>query len=110
MKVKDGVRLSDLQLPMRVVLIEADKLWKSEGFELVVTSTGDGVHSPGSLHPYGYAVDFRTWANDQGAQWGMDFKQRMAQKLNQRIGSDYQVLPKRTHIHVEYEKALELEQ
>ena len=107
MKVKAGVKLSDLQMPMRRVLVEAAKLWESEGYVLTITSTGDGVHSPGSLHPYGYAVDFRTWRkNAPGVQWPSSFRQSMAQRLADALGPNYQVLPESTHIHVEYQKAL----
>lgn len=107
MKVKTGVKLSDLQMPMRLVLIEADALWKSEGFDLTITSAGDGVHSAGSLHPYGYAVDFRTWQKRKpGIQWPMPFKREMAKRLLQRLGPKYQVIPESTHIHVEYQHAL----
>ena len=60
MKLKDGVVLLGLQLQMRVVLMTAESIWKAHGQELVITSTAEGVHSSGSLHPYGYAVDLRT--------------------------------------------------
>jgi len=95
MKVKSGVKLVGLQLEMRKILIEADKIWKDRGQELVITSTTDGVHSPGSLHPYGYAIDLRTRYFD-----AVDH-QAIALILQTKLGSKYDVIVHRTHIHVE---------
>ena len=60
MKIKEGVVLAGLQLPMRRASIEADKIWRNLGQELVVTAGLDGAHSAGSLHYYGYALDLRS--------------------------------------------------
>ena len=59
MKLKNGVIISGLRIEMRPVLIEAEKIWKENGDELVVTAGLDGVHSSASLHYYGYALDLR---------------------------------------------------
>ena len=103
MKVKEGVKLAGLQLPMRKVLVEASKLWDTFGAELVVTSTTDGVHSPGSLHPYGYAVDLRThyFKDDQ--------HQMLANELRYQLGNVYDVIVHPTHIHVEWDRAKYIE-
>jgi hypothetical protein len=95
MKVKDGVKLRDLQFIMREVLITADKIWSKYGQELVVTSTGEGVHSPGSLHYYGLAVDFRNhYFNDK--------TKKLAYKdLLKELGDRYTVILEDTHVHVQ---------
>ena len=100
LKTKDGVILYGLNIKMRPVLLYADSIWKSLGQELVITSTTDGVHSPGSLHPYGFAVDLRSnyFTNEQKAE--------ACNKLRSRLGSSYSVVPEPTHIHVEYRKIL----
>lgn len=97
MKVKDGVLLFGLQLEMREVLIEADIVYKKHGQELVVTSTTDGVHSPGSMHPYGYAIDFRTWYFDSEEQI------KVRDELADALGDMYDVVLETTHLHVEYD-------
>ncbi len=97
MKVKRGVVLAGLNLRMRKVLIEADHLWKVYGYELVITSALDGVHSPGSLHPYGYALDFRTRYFDK------KHHKDIVVSLNHRLGEGYQVILHKTHIHVEFD-------
>ena len=85
-----------LQLPMREVLKQANWLWKKHGQELVVTSALDGEHSAGSLHYYGYAVDFRT-------RYFSDLKsQEIVQELQRILGDDYTVIFEVNHIHVQY--------
>jgi len=97
MKVKDGVSLFGLKIEMRIVLKEADRIWKSYGHELVVTSTTDGVHSAGSYHPYGYAVDLRT------NYFGELEVDAVAQELRNILSFFYDVVVESTHIHVEYD-------
>ena len=99
MKVKDGVQLRDLQLEIRIVLKAAEIIWAQHGQELVVTSTADGVHSAGSLHPYGYAVDFRI------DYFGAVVQDLVAHKLRAALPAGYQVYREATHIHIEFDDA-----
>jgi len=99
MKLKNGVIISGLRIEMRPVLIEAEKIWKENGDELVVTAGLDGVHSAGSLHYYGYAVDLRIRNFDKNSIPGI------AARLKSSLSSDYDVILHNTHIHVEYDKA-----
>ena len=101
MKFKDDVIITGLQLQMRKVLIVADKIWKEHGQELVVTSALDGTHSAGSLHYYGYALDFRS------RYFSEEDKIIVSNKLRKRLGSDYDIIVHKTHIHVEYNRILE---
>lgn len=96
MKIKFGVRMAGLQLPMRKVLKEAEKLWKEHGKELVVTAALDGTHSAGSYHYYGYALDFRTrYFSKQKARL-------IAEKLKKILGQKYTVVFEGNHIHVQF--------
>ena len=82
----------------------AEKLWKAYGEECVITS-GDEivneqrrfVHSTGSLHYYGLALDFRTRYFKPGVIM------KLARALRIEIGNDYDVVIEKTHIHVEYD-------
>ncbi len=113
MKIKDGVIMQGLQLEMRFILIEADKIWKELGEELVITSALDGTHSAGSLHYYGYALDFRTrYFDDVRVQSAYDklVEFKKSEKAIYYSESDYPILSNRfdivkhkTHMHVEYE-------
>lgn len=102
MQIKEGVSLVGLKLVMRPVLVTAAKIWKRYGQELVVTCGPGGTHSPGSLHPYGYALDLRSRYFDAGT------KIYVIESLQKELGADYDVISHRTHIHVEYDKILKM--
>lgn len=100
------VNLNGLELPMRAVLRIAAEIWASNNYPFVVTSARDGLHHPGSLHYYGLAVDLRTWLTSYGPQWGNDTRNGIAGTLALELANvspHYQVIPERTHIHIEYD-------
>jgi hypothetical protein len=97
MKIKSGVDMSGLRIEMRAPLKIADRLWRERGQELVVTSALDGEHSAGSLHYFGYALDFRTRYFDEQTV------KELADNLRNKLGSHYDVIIHSTHMHVEYE-------
>ena len=94
---KDGVSLESLGLPMAQVLAEAQAVWKQLGQPLVVTETAGGVHSAGSRHYMGWAVDLRSRYFSQVQ------KQMAVQMLRERLGDEYDVVAEATHVHVEYD-------
>jgi hypothetical protein len=103
MKIKQGVSIQNLKVEMRPVLIAADNIWRSYNKELVITSGQDGVHSAGSLHYYGYAVDLRTH------YFTVDEKKAAARFLRLRLAivdKRYYVREEQTHIHVEWRGAV----
>ena len=101
LKVKDDtVNIWGLQPEMQVVLQTASQLWSQHGSELVVTCARDGLHSPGSMHYYGYAVDLRTW------DFSDPMKRKVADLLQGRLAQHspyYDVVLHDTHIHVEFD-------
>ncbi|TET65819.1 hypothetical protein E3J49_00645 [Candidatus Bathyarchaeota archaeon] len=100
MKTKSGALISGLKIEMRKVLVLADKVWTKHNQELVITSGLDGTHSPGSLHPYGYAVDLRS-------RYFKDNEDEVvASELRTKLGDKYNVVLHSTHIHVEYDAIL----
>lgn len=62
MKIKAGAIISGLQPIMRPVLKAAESIWKTHGQSdgVTITEGVGGLHSAGSWHYYGYAVDLRT--------------------------------------------------
>jgi hypothetical protein len=98
--IKQGVIMQGLRPEMRPVLIQASSLWFLNGQKLVITSALEGEHSPGSLHYYGYALDFRTRYFDEKT------KLRIANELQLELGSKYEVHLETNHIHVEYSQIL----
>jgi len=104
-EVKDSsVNIWGLKVQMQPVLKNAEKIWESRGKGLVITSARDGIHSAGSLHYYGYAVDLRA-----SEAWGYTPTEItvLVEELHSELGSDYQIIRHDSHIHVEYEKAKE---
>lgn len=101
MKIKQGASLNGLKLEMRKALLAADLIWSKHGKELVVTSGTDGEHSAGSLHYYGYALDFRT-------HYFTDRQKKLAAEELVTTLSPYgfRVIKHKTHIHVEYRRTL----
>jgi hypothetical protein len=103
-KIKEGASLQGLKLIMRPVLQAADRIWSNYGQELVITSGTDSAHSSGSLHYYGFAVDFRTRYFDEPDRHKVFKELSDDLRLKNR---DYCVIWHPTHIHVEYRGVLE---
>ena len=101
MRVKDqSVNIWGLELCMQPVLRAAENIWRQEGRTegVTITSARDGIHSAGSLHYYGRAVDLRThyWA-------GALQRERVAQRLRGALDDSYDVVVHNSHIHCEYD-------
>lgn len=111
MIVKDEtVSLVGIQPIMRHAMRWADIVWRDLGQECVITAgteavKNDGsnelVHSAGSLHYSGLALDFRTRYFDDGGDEAAD---KLEDMLLDRFSSGrFQVIQHKTHIHVEFE-------
>ncbi len=103
MKIKSGVIIQGLHASMRSALMKADKIMVQHGASLVVTSALDGTHSPGSLHPYGFAIDIRSKHLEQ------DNKADVLRQLQEQL-PDFDVILEcagkdNEHFHIENEKA-----
>ena len=112
MKIKNGVSLVGIKIQMRVVMKKYCELAREYKIEPVITAGTEYarwedlpkeeiplIHSCGSLHPYGYALDLRSRELSE-----VD-KVRFASKLQKRlddISSKYRVIVEKTHIHVEW--------
>jgi len=97
MKIKKGAIIWPLKYEMRKALIVAGEVYRENGQELYITSGLEGDHSNGSLHPYGYAVDTRTYF------WGEETAKRVAFDIKRRLPSPYDVVFESDHIHIEYD-------
>lgn len=101
MELKPGVILAGLDLRMRPALLAAERIWREHGRPegVTVTSGLDGVHSAGSLHYYGLAVDFRI------RYWLRPESREVAQELRSALVSNagFDVILESDHIHVEFQ-------
>ncbi len=97
LKFKNGVPLQGLQPDMLYCLDECNAVFKSFGYDCIVTSTTDGKHMVGSKHYIGYAGDLRRRHVKDGDIELID------EKLKTELGNDYDVVLESDHWHVEYD-------
>jgi hypothetical protein len=85
---------------MRNALIKTDDICKKYGVPFVITSTADGMHSPGSIHYYGLAFDMRNY------WWLPKRKLKMLDvyKELKSVLDGYDVIWEKNHIHIEYKR------
>jgi pantothenate synthetase len=111
MIVKDNsVKLEGIQPIMRHAMKWADWIWKDLGQECVITAgteatkDGDLIHSAGSLHYSGLALDFRTrYFADKGDKAAYELEKAL-NDVNRGLDSgQFEVIQHKTHIHVEFE-------
>lgn len=114
MIIKDEtVKLDGLQPIMRHAMRWADIVWRDLGKECVITAgteavKNDGsnelVHSAGSLHYSGLALDFRTRYFDDGGDEAADKLEFHLNHTSSYLDSGkFEVIQHKTHIHVEFE-------
>ena len=95
MLLKIGVTIEYLKRTIRRKLPVIDSVFlKRTGREAVITETRHGAHSSGSLHYSDEAVDIRLPETDQ---------EGVVSDLMAYLGSDFDVIAERDHIHVEYD-------
>ena len=103
MLLKAGVSLRCLKREIRRALnIIEDVYINVAGHESIITSTTEGTHSAGSLHYAGQAVDIALpGAHNMHAHPNAISK--VAKRLREMLGKDYDVVLEKDHIHVEYD-------
>lgn len=84
----------EIRRPMlNVMIVVAAQM----GGQAYITSACEGEHGPGSLHPHGYALDFRI-RDIPNAK-----RPALAEAVSEALGDDYDVVLEPTHLHVEYD-------
>lgn len=94
MLIKAGVDISRLRPKIRKKLTQLNYVMKKYGeMELIITSTYEGDHSPGSLHYANLAIDIRKPVrNGKIKDW-----------ITETLGDDFDVVVEKKHIHIEYD-------
>jgi hypothetical protein len=100
-KLKEGVTMQGLKPVMRPVLIVVKQLMDNYEVYTMVTSATDGEHSAGSLHYYGYALDFRTRHLEPNQRASL-----LAQLNAIFEDNHYKCILHDTHLHIEYTGAI----
>ncbi|RLD00690.1 MAG: hypothetical protein DRI46_06770 [Chloroflexi bacterium] len=97
MKLKKGVVIAGLNLRMRPVLKACEAVMNDMRVDFVITAGLEGLHSAGSLHYYGLAIDVRT------RDLRIKSRKIAAARIQNILGGDYDVVLEKDHIHVEYD-------
>jgi hypothetical protein len=99
MKVKDdSVNIWGLQPEMRPAMKAVGWIWEDYGQEAVITCARDGMHSAGSLHYYGLAIDVRN------RYFTADQKKAVMGELKSELHpKGFDVIQHKSHIHIEYD-------
>ena len=104
LRLKTGVRLTDLAPQMVLALNVADALWQRYSVvECVVTSCNDSTHKTGSKHYAGRAADLRSKNLPSTS-----VKHAVLVELREALGPDFDVLLEseltpNEHFHIEYD-------
>ena len=99
-RIKKGVSLVGLQLETREIIKAVYYAYDMLNMYCMITSTLDGIHSPDSLHPFGYAIDFRTFHLTK------EYKQQVFVQVKRSllgISPFYDVVLSKNCLHVEYD-------
>lgn len=106
LSVKSGVVIDQLHPAMVTALPTIMQVLARHGLSTTITEGNDTINRQHySLHkviPL-CALDFRTWANDQGKQIDDGLRVAITIDLRQELGSDYDVTYNPFNIHVEYD-------
>lgn len=97
-----NVRFSETQAQTWLILT-ADRVYATYGYDMWVTSATDGKHGAGSLHSRGLALDLRTKHIDK-----METKQAIFAELKHLLSPGFDVVFEdpngpNEHIHAEYD-------
>ena len=82
---------------MVIAAMRVEEACKLIGVDCWITSANDRVHSAGSLHYSGLAMDFRT--RDIPAELRKSF----SEKVKSALGSEFDVVLESDHLHVEFD-------
>lgn len=96
MIVKKDASLKGIDEVMVLILPKIEKLYEAIGKELVITSGTDGIHSIGSLHYKGLAIDIRVPYLTLNANRPFVDMIRLVLNIN------FEVILEKDHIHIEY--------
>lgn len=96
--LKSSARIRGVTTEALFAMRAAEGVFEDRKLGLVTfTSVTDGKHSPGSKHYTGHAFDIRT-RDIPADQW-----QLVAGDIRERIGTEYDVVVEKDHIHVEFD-------
>lgn len=100
LNLKAGVDVSNLQPEILVGILVAQSVYSTYGFDCIITSLKDGVHSKQSLHYRDglcRAVDLRI------NHLPNELVANLAAEIRLRLTTDYDLVQESDHLHLEYD-------
>lgn len=97
LRLKDGVLIQGMSNEVLLCVMIVQKIYESYGYDCIVTSALDGLHSKNSLHYSGNAIDFRI------RHLKKKHKHKIFEDIKSSLTKDFDVVLESTHIHVEYQ-------
>lgn len=103
MKLKPGVKLTDLQPQLALAALIVDACYRERGLPCVITSANDSTHSANSWHYKGRALDFRTHYEALNGQ-----EMALLAEVKEALGAEFDVVMEgvgtpQEHLHIEWE-------
>lgn len=98
LKLKANVELTRFDIRILLAIQLAYSVYDRYGFDCIVTSISDGVHSAGSLHYTGHAVDLRIKHLPSRA-----IAEIIYEDISAHLTKDYDCVLESDHIHIEYD-------
>lgn len=95
--VKPGVRLRGLSPAMCIAHSVVSSAMLSNGVHCIITSATDGLHSRGSWHHCGEALDYRT------SHIAPELLRKLVSQIAKALGPHFDVVLEPTHLHVEHD-------
>lgn len=96
-EIKEGVKVNGLRTEILLAIVLADRVYSDYGISCVLTEVTGGKHGRASLHYVGLAVDLRTRDMPSG------IAEEIVQELKKALGSQYDVVLEKDHIHIEFQ-------
>lgn len=97
LSLKPGVRFESIHEKIIEALPKVERIYRTFGRDLVITSARDGRHMAGSKHYTGEAIDTRT------RYFSSLQRPDVHWEVQNELGPDYDVVLEKDHIHIEYD-------
>lgn len=82
---------------MLIAVMAVRDIFARAGYDTTITSAFDGIHSAGSLHYHGLALDFRT------RHIPTRDRDPLARAIKEALGHEFDVVLEPTHLHIEFD-------
>lgn len=99
--IKKGVSVKGISNEMLLAVMVVNDVLRTHGNSCAITSVSEGVHSKGSLHYKGQAVDFRLAM--KGTPVEQKYNAGLVMLMRDRLTDDYDVVLEKDHIHIEFD-------